>query len=205
MLARGLPLAFLPMGCSSLPDCTKYSSSNPSGDNAAALIEEGDAIRDRAHRTLFKAGNWELGYCQAGEAEKYYRYVLEKLEPHNAYAMVNLGYLALMKAYDAPSSERDVQLGAAYARLREALQLRPGYAAAHTYLGEYYVLRKEYGKASTEYKKLLDSKIENSYIYTWAGYAAKKSGRATEAKQYFRQSVERGDRQDAASWARKNM
>lgn len=199
-------LLLVSTGCSSLPDCTQFPSSPlPRGDDASALISEGDLQRDRAHSTLFKQMDWPRGYCQATDAEKYYRYVLENLEPHNAYAMVNLGYLALMRAYGAKGSEKEVQLGTAYARLKQALELRPGYATAHVYLGEYYILRNEYEKASKEYDLLLDAGIVDSYIYTWAGYAAKKAGRATEAKQYFRKSVERGDREASSSWARKNM
>lgn len=194
------------VGCSSLPDCTKYPSMQPPrGDNAAELIRQGDDIRDRAHTTLFKQMDWPRGYCMSMDAEKYYRYVLENLEPHNAYAMVNLGYLALMRAYGAKGSEKEVQLGTAYSRLKQALELRPGYAAAHVYMGEYYVLRKEYANAAKEYRKLLDAGIEDSYIYTWFGYTAKKLGKTAEAKQLFRKSVERGDREVASAWARKNM
>ena len=206
-LAGGVLLAAGAGGCVSLPNCSLLTpgAPTPAGDQAEQLIAAGDEWRDLAHQTLYKKMNWALGYCQASEAERYYRYVLETLEPHNAYAMLNLGYLALMKSHGAKGDEREIQLGTAYARLNEALELRRGYAPAHMYLGEYYVLRKEYDKAIAEYRKLTSAGLGNSYIYAWAGYAAQKMGKTSEAKQLFRKAVERGDREEAVAWARKKM
>ena len=207
LLSGGFLLLWTAAGCASLPDCGQIGPNvaPPAGDDVAKLIAAGDHLRDTAHQTLTRTKLWPLGYCQASEAEKYYRYVLENLEPHNAYAKVNLGYLALIKSYGATGSEKEIQLDTAFARLNEALELRRGYSWAHIYLGEVYVMRKEYSKAISEYKKLTDSGLGNSYIYAWAGYAANKMGKPAEAKQLFRKAVERGDREEAAAWARKKM
>ena len=207
LLSGGCLLLWTAAGCSSLPNCDLILGNmpEPAGDDAEKLVAQGDHVRDMALKTLTHDKLWPLGYCQASEAEKYYRYVLENLEPHNAYAKLNLGYLALIKSYGATGSEKEIQLDTAFARFNEALELRRGYAPAHMYLGEVYVMRKEYDKAISEYKKLTDSGLGNSYVYAWAGYAANKMGKPEEAKKLFRKAVERGDREEAAAWARKRM
>ncbi len=165
-----------------------------------------DAYRDLTHRNLFPTAAYGSAYWYAEESEKYYRHILDELEPHNAYAAVNLGYLSLIRARGVTmTNDKDLFLSTAYAKFNDADSMRKGFAAAHIYMAEYYVMRKDYGKAIDKYEDLQRSGIEDAYIHAWWGYALKKSGRPAEARKHFMKAVEAGDPEASAAWSRKQI
>ena len=183
----------------------KFNKQNPPTDVTTAL-KWADAYRDLTHRNLFPTAAYGSAYWYAEESEKYYRHILDELEPHNAYAAVNLGYLSLIRARGVTmTNDKDLFLSTAYAKFNDADSMRKGFAAAHIYMAEYYVMRKDYGKAIDKYEDLQRSGIEDAYIHAWWGYALKKSGRPAEARKHFMKAVEAGDPEASAAWSRKQI
>jgi tetratricopeptide (TPR) repeat protein len=164
-------------------------------------LKAADQYRERYREMMVSQPAFAHWYGE--ESKKFYNHILNELEPQNAYAAVSLGYLALVQARHTDSrKDREMALDSAYAKLMQADRNRKGYADAHVYLGELYVLRKEWDRAIREFSLLATSGIEDSNIHAWWGYALSKQGSALEAREHFRKAVELGYPEEAASWAR---
>lgn len=211
-------LAVWSSGCASIKPCDRsmiqfppgefshVDLKNIDGDVADFLLVKGDYWRDLAYLNSFPVCNFDQAFWYAEESKRFYNHILTELEPQNAYATVNLGFLALLKARTA-KSKVDMAAGfdTAYAKLTEADKKRKGNALAHIYLGELYALRKDWGKAEKEFSALITSGIEDSYIHSWWGYVLKAQGKKVEATEHFRKATELGRPERAATWAREQM
>jgi tetratricopeptide (TPR) repeat protein len=183
----------------------QFSAHNPPVKVKDALAL-GDSYRDLAHKRLFPHEDLTHGWWYAEEAEKYYDYVLEHLEPHNAYAAVNLGYLSLMRVRVVPTTkDEDMLLSSAYAKLQQADEMRKGYADAHVYLGELYAMRGQWAKAEAEFRGLVESGIDDAYVHAWWAYVLMEQDRDREAEPHLRAALEEGYPEEAANWAQDNL
>jgi tetratricopeptide (TPR) repeat protein len=170
-------------------------------------LRVGDLYRNLAHKALSNLPpNWPYGYWYAEESKKFYNHVLDELEPHNAYAAVNIGYLALIRSRAAISpKEKEVLQSAAASKFMLAQEKRKGYKEAVLYMGELYALQKRWSDAEREFRRLYESGIENAYIHSWWGYVLLKQGRRDDAKVHLRKAVEDGDPEQSATWARRHL
>lgn len=168
----------------------------------------GDRYRNTVHELLYPAHapspppNLYVIEMYTTEAKKFYRHVLENLEPNNAYAQLNIGYLSLMQVRSAQGKDRARLLSAANANFSEAEKHRPGYKDAYIYIGEYHAMQDNFDKALDRFEALLDAKIETAYIHSWAGYCNLRLGRKPQAEEHFRKAVDRGDPEQSATYAR---
>ena len=204
-------------GCSSMlnPPCKevvwlgtpeRFDKKNPPRDVETAINLANEFLEESRSRLYPTMTDWVGAWCLAEESEKYFRYILEEAEPHNAYAEVSMGYLDLMRAQLVVSdSDMNVLLSSALAHFKSALEKRRGYVLAHIYMGEYHCLREDWSSATAEYQTLLDSGIEDSYIHAWWGYALVKSGNKSGAREHWQRAVELSDPEKASTWASEQL
>lgn len=195
----------LPRGMVRYPPGLRRLNPNSAPDKVKDAISLGDRWREATYNALFQKKNWGLAWWYAEEAKKCYTHVLENLEPHNAYAALNLGYLSLILARDAPPEERNVSVNLAHAKLELAKENRKGYALAYLYTGELYAVDGQWMKAAEAFSELVDSGIEDAYVHAWWGYALMQAGMKAEANEHLRLAVEEGDPEPAATWARRML
>ena len=177
-----------------------FNKSNPPA-TVEETLRRADLLRDEAVRGTLLL-NWAMALQMSDEAKLYYNYVLDELEPHNAYAALNLGFLPMVLSRIAPAKERDILRSQARAKLTEADNKRKGYADAHRYLGELSALEGDWTKAIAEFSQLVGSRSEDSHLHALWGYALWKCGRKDEARTHFRQAVEKGSPEQCAAWAK---
>lgn len=184
----------------------RFDKKAPPPDVETAINLGNEFLEESRARLYPEMTDWVGAWCLAEEAEKYFRYILDEAEPHNAYAEVTMGYLDLLRAQRVVSdSDRNVLLSSALARFKSALDKRRGYALAHIYMGEYYCLREDWSSAIGTYQLLLDSGIQDSYTHAWWGYALAKSGNKAAAREHWQKSVELSDPEKAATWASEQL
>lgn len=202
-------------GCASYPPPDsrvpfwQYQRFNPENapKEVKVALTQGDQYRELVFDNLCdpSAQGKANTYWYAEEGIKFYRHVLDELEPHNAYAAVCIGQLYIMRARQAPEKHKLVQLSSANNWLTEADEKRKGYADTHRFLGEMYAIKGEWYKAEAEFSKLVDSDFKDSHIYAWWGYVLKKQDKKAEANAFFRKAVEHGYPENCAAWARKQI
>ncbi len=170
-------------------------------------LELGDEYRDLAHAALFREKNWPKAYWYGEEAKRYYRHVIAQMEPNNAYALVNLGYIPLMLSRAPGLSEKDRGLlqGEARAKFNEAEKSRKGYGAAITYLGEMYALQGKWSEAEEKFESLEAAGMADAYVEDWWGYTLLQQGEGEDAREHFMKASDIGNPHEAATWAREKL
>lgn len=202
-------------GCSSFPpprmrtpfwQFQQFNNEKPPEDVKSAL-SAGDEYRRLATTQVDSMALPVRGnvWWYADEGVKFYRHVLDKLEPHNAYAAVCMGQMYLIKSRVAPKGQKMVQLSAAHKCLMEAEDKRKGFVDARRFLGELYSLQGNWGQAEAEFKLLAEAGFADSHIYAWWAYTLKKQKKNLEAIEYLRKAVEYGYPEESANWAKKYL
>lgn len=175
-------------------------------DTVENVLAQGDRMRDSAWQCYFVLNDRKTAQTEADKAKKLYQKVIDELEPHNAYAFVSLGVIALMQArHPSHSHEREVLLSVAHSKLTQADEKRKGYGEAHIYMAELYILQEDWSKADAKLAQLVRSNIEDSYVQSLWAYVLLKQKRSADAKLHLHKAVELGDPQSSATWARRNL
>jgi predicted Zn-dependent protease len=139
------------------------------------------------------------------EAKNWYRAALER-EPSNAYATLCIGFVDLTIGRAASNrTTRANYFASAMSRFKEAVEKRPGYAAAHLYMAQVHALRGEYPEAEKNLRVILNSGIEDSHIHAWMAFVLARTDRKAEAKKHIDRAIELDNPSPAAQWARANQ
>lgn len=168
-------------------------------------LTRGDGLRDELIKAVFETRNWKTAQYRYEEAKKYYSFILDELEPHNAYAAMNLGFMPMVLYRIAPSNEKEILYNVARAKLTLADEKRKGYADAHRYLGELHALRGEWADAITKFARIKGSRAEDAHVHAWWGYCLLKQGDKEGARSHFRLALERGIPEDCVTWAKRHL
>ncbi|OVE75585.1 hypothetical protein BVX97_04145 [bacterium E08(2017)] len=211
----GLAALLILTGCASYPPPSEgvsfahYRRFNP--DNVPTKVKDslshGDEYRQLVIRAMGEKTEISESkvYWYSEEGIKFYRHVLDILEPHNAYAAVCIGHLYILRGRVAPEHIKEVQFSSARNWLEKALESRKGYSEAHRFMGELCAINGEWNEAARQFSLLEQSGFRDSHIYAWRGYVLKKMGRDDEAKMAWQKAVHCGFPEDCATWARKSL
>ena len=213
-------VALSALACVILSGCASFPPSQPlmypyarfAGHSPESLgqvenvLRWGDEYRNAAYNAYFDRNDWAGAYWYGEEAKKFYKRVLDELEPNNAYAAVCMGYIPLMLARGTSNqSVRDLMYGQAFAMFKQADQNRKGYADAHKYMGELYAMQKQWVKAEGEFSALVKAGIENAYIHAWWAYVLSRKGNIEGANLHLQKAVDCAYPEQAATWARRTL
>ena len=185
---------FLPTKAMTLKEFQrKYDTSKKLYDLGDSLLK---TVNDKSHNTEFRLE-------AAKDAKKCFNAALEK-EPGQVYYKVLAGYADLLAAELVKENRKRQLLSSAVESFQEAVDLQPGYALAHHYLGETYALQEKWSEAESKFKLLLENGWENANVHAWLGYIYLSQGKGELARASLDKAVQLGYPPDAADWAEKH-